>query len=391
MEDVIRRILKGVAKKLSNKLHCDRHGSCVHFAELFVEEINNTHPELLKEFEVIEGYVDVKFGEGKPQEHTWIRLSDDEVIDPTFMQFTKYDKNAKYSRKRTKSYTGQEYYDKGVIESWFSKRREEQPDTVFKGGLKESIRRILREEDFIPSEDLNTVIKDYEGGFDVFIMNGDKKIGEISFIEEDNPNQYTISDATIDDEYKGNRIYPKTIISLFKEKPNIIINSVFRSPEAQKAWIYLLSNLPPNIGKSVKYYKDEDTTLFQLKSRNLRESIKRILREETELDKEQLKKIKIVKNFINTLYPNFNKEGVKIEKRIMDPLAYQKRFEDIRYEYRDLETNKYYAIYHEKNKELQLNKKIFESLEDYLGDEIMEYIIDWFNYEFNKNAESFTF
>ena len=146
LQESIRRILKGVAKKLSNKLHCDRHGSCVHFAELFVEEINNTHPELLKEFEVIEGYVDVKFGEGKPQEHTWIRLSDDEVIDPTFMQFTKYDKNAKYSRKRTKSYTGQEYYDKGVIESWFSKRREEQPDTVFKGGLEESIRRILREE-----------------------------------------------------------------------------------------------------------------------------------------------------------------------------------------------------------------------------------------------------
>ena len=145
LQESIRRILKGVAKKLSNKLHCDRHGSCVHFAELFVEEINNTHPELLKEFEVIEGYVDVKFGEGKPQEHTWIRLSDDEVIDPTFMQFTKYDKNAKYSRKRTKSYTGQEYYDKGVIESWFSKRREEQPDTVFKGGLEESIRRILRE------------------------------------------------------------------------------------------------------------------------------------------------------------------------------------------------------------------------------------------------------
>ena len=280
LKETIRRILKGVAKKLSNKLHCDRHGSCVHFAELFVEEINNTHPELLKEFEVIEGYVDVKFGEGKPQEHTWIRLSDDEVIDPTFMQFTKYDKNAKYSRKRTKSYTGQEYYDKGVIESWFSKRREEQPDTVFKGGLKESIRRILREETKIPLEDLNTVIKDLEGGFDVFIMNGDKKIGEISFTEEDKPNQYTISDATIDDEYKGNRIYPKTIINLFKEKPNIIINSVFRSPEAQKAWIYLLSNLPPNIGKSVKYYKDEDTTLFQLKSRNLQESIRRILREE---------------------------------------------------------------------------------------------------------------
>jgi hypothetical protein len=146
LQETIRRILKGVANKLSNKLHCDRHGSCVHFAELFVEEINNTHPELLKEFEVIEGYVDVKFGERKPQEHTWIRLSNDEVIDPTFMQFTKYDKNAKYSRKRTKSSTGQEYYDVGVRGSWFSKRREEQPDTVFKGRLEESIRKILREE-----------------------------------------------------------------------------------------------------------------------------------------------------------------------------------------------------------------------------------------------------
>ena len=149
--------------------------------------------------------------------------------------------------------------------------------------LQESIRRILREEDFIPLESLNIVIEDYEDGFDVFIMNGDKKIGEISFAKENLPNLYTIVAATIDDEYKGNRIYPKTIINLFKERPNIIINSLFRSPEANKAWIYLLSNLPPNIGKSVKYYKEEDTTLFQLKLKNLQESIRRILREEIEL------------------------------------------------------------------------------------------------------------
>ena len=90
--------------------------------------------------------------------------------------------------------------------------------------LQESIRRLLKEEDFIPLEDLYTVIKDYEDGFDVFIMNKDKKIGEISFAKEDKPNQYTIVDATIYDEYKGNRIYSKTIINLFKERPNIIIN-----------------------------------------------------------------------------------------------------------------------------------------------------------------------
>jgi len=124
-------ILKQVAKEVSNKLQCDRHGSCVHFAELFVEEVNNTHPELLKHFEVIEGHVNVWFGDGIPQQHTWIKLSNGEVIDPTFVQFTKLDETAKYSKKRPRSYTGQEYYDDGVNGTWFSLRREEHPDMVF--------------------------------------------------------------------------------------------------------------------------------------------------------------------------------------------------------------------------------------------------------------------
>lgn len=122
-------------------------------------------------------------------------------------------------------------------------------------------KRILSEQ----LDDLDLVINEYGDGFDVFIMDGNKKIGEISFAKESIPNLYTIVDATIDDEYKGSRIYPKTIINLFKERPNLVINSVFRSPEAEKSWRYILSNLPSDIGKSVKYYKDEDTTLYQLK------------------------------------------------------------------------------------------------------------------------------
>ena len=131
------------------------------------------------------------------------------------------------------------------------------------------IKRVVKENklnnDFIPLESLNIDIKDFDDGFDVFIMNKDKKIGEIAFAKESRQNTYTIVDANIDDEYKGNRIYPKTIINLFKERPNIIINSVFRSPEAEKSWRYILNNLPPNIGRSVKYYKDEDTTLYQIR------------------------------------------------------------------------------------------------------------------------------
>jgi len=134
------------------------------------------------------------------------------------------------------------------------------------------IKRVIKENklnnDFIPLESLNIVIKDFDDGFDVFIMNKDKKIGEISFAKESRQNTYTIVDANIDDEYKGNRIYPKTIINLFKERPNIIINSVFRSPEAEKSWRYIFNNLPPNIKKSVKHYKDEDTTLYQIRLMN---------------------------------------------------------------------------------------------------------------------------
>jgi len=157
------RILKSIAKTISNKLHCDRHGSCVHFAEIFVDEVNNKHPELLDDFDVIEGYVNVNFGDGIPQEHTWVRLKNGDIIDPTFLQFSKYDSNVDYSKKRTKVYSGQEYYDGGKEGSWFSERRKQFPSTVFKEGKIESIRRILREE--LESK-WNTGNKyDYQHGF----------------------------------------------------------------------------------------------------------------------------------------------------------------------------------------------------------------------------------
>ena len=145
------KILKRIAKELGDKLHCDRHGSCVHFAELFVDEVNEKYPSLLNDFDVIEGYVNSKVGDGIPQEHTWIRLKNNEVIDPTFLQFTKYDTNSKYSLRKSNVYTGQEYYDEGKEGSWFSERRKEQPNTVFKEGKKELIKRILREESKLPS------------------------------------------------------------------------------------------------------------------------------------------------------------------------------------------------------------------------------------------------
>ena len=257
--------------------------------------------------------------------------------------------------------------------------------------LQESIRRILREE-----KDYTKLIKSIIDSSDIFdykhfcgvdVISPEERIDQQNFLHKDKI-PYLIKVYFVGG--VNSEVWP--ITQAIHRKQSDLMEELLE---------YIKSFVPFNIEMWRAYVNTCDGYDKLMKRKyttdDLQESIRKVLREETELDKQQLKKIKIVKNFINTLYPNFNKEGVKIEKRIMDqfggviPLAYQKRFEDIRYEYRDLETNKYYATYHEKNNELQLNRKIFESLEDFLGDEIMEYIIDWFNDEFNKNAESFTF
>jgi hypothetical protein len=124
-------LLIDLANILSDKLHCDRYGSCVHFAELFVELVNEEYPHLLNCFDVIEGYVDWSHGEEIPQQHTWIKLRNGEKIDPTFLQFTKYG-NASYRKKNEKTYTGKEYLENRQIDTWFADRRKKYPEMIFK-------------------------------------------------------------------------------------------------------------------------------------------------------------------------------------------------------------------------------------------------------------------
>lgn len=126
-------------------------------------------------------------------------------------------------------------------------------------GSKETIRRILKEE----LQDINIEIHDVKHGVNVLIMMGDEKIGEIVF-EDNGDNNYTIVDANIHPDYRGKGLYRKAIISVFDEKPNAIINSVFRSPEADRAWQSLISKLPNNIEHKTKYYREEKTRLHQL-------------------------------------------------------------------------------------------------------------------------------
>ena len=113
-----------IGKEISEKIYCDVFGSCVHFAELFVERVNEENPKLLFDFNVIEGYVLTNNGKF---EHTWIELKNGDKIDPTFEQFIGIIK--KITKK--KSYTGYEYLNDST-DTWFKERRKQYPHYVFK-------------------------------------------------------------------------------------------------------------------------------------------------------------------------------------------------------------------------------------------------------------------
>jgi hypothetical protein len=123
--------LRKIANDVSNKLYCDKFGSCVHFAEEFVLEVYKVNPNLLEGFSVVEGYVDWEFGDDIPQQHTWIELSNGEKIDPTFEQFTKYGW-ADYSQKRSTKFNGLDYYNDTILGTWFSDRRKKYPKDFYK-------------------------------------------------------------------------------------------------------------------------------------------------------------------------------------------------------------------------------------------------------------------
>ena len=121
---------------------------------------------------------------------------------------------------------------------------------------------------------------------------------------------------------------------------------------------------------------------------NLQESVRRILREEFlqyDFNNQIIKNVKLIDSIINALYPNFNREGTKITRR--KPLFW----ETYLYTYKDKDSDIVYATYADERRGLHLDKEVFDTLENYLGVEVMTNVVEWFNEEFNKDAEYVTF
>jgi hypothetical protein len=111
---------------------------------------------------------------------------------------------------------------------------------------------------------------------------------------------------------------------------------------------------------------------------NLQEHIRKVLKE-NHTDK----MIKLIDNYMKTFYPYFKYENVGSN-------VYETRSGHYLVHFFDPRDNFYFATYREYEKELQLNREIFDSLEGLFGDN-MDYVVDWFNYNFSKDAEYVTF
>jgi hypothetical protein len=112
---------------------------------------------------------------------------------------------------------------------------------------------------------------------------------------------------------------------------------------------------------------------------------RKVLREETEQDDTPVVVV------LKSLYPNFNKEGVNIYSTKERKVNYSYSL-ILKYTYKDKETDEWYMTYDDDDYQILLNRELFETLDNYLsGYDWTDDLVNWFNSEFNRDAEYVTF
>ena len=118
--------------------------------------------------------------------------------------------------------------------------------------ITESQFRLLKEE----------ISVDYdEFSIEVDILHDGDKVGYM-IMEKEKDDEYTIVDAKIEPDYRGRGLYQKSIIELLEQNPELKINSMFRSEDANFAWRALIKKLPEHIGLREKKY--DEGILYQI-------------------------------------------------------------------------------------------------------------------------------
>ena len=89
---------------------------------------------------------------------------------------------------------------------------------------------------------------------------------EIGYIilESNNGVDYTIVDASINEDWRMKGYYRKAILEILDKNPSITILSLFRSTGADWAWKKLIQTLPSDYGYEVIDFKEENTKQYKL-------------------------------------------------------------------------------------------------------------------------------
>lgn len=112
--------------------------------------------------------------------------------------------------------------------------------------------RLLKEEISVEQDEFS---------IEVDILHDGDKVGYM-IMEKEKDDEYTIVDAKIEPDYRGRGLYQKSIIELLEQNPELKINSMFRSEEANFAWRALMKKLPEHIGLREKKY--DEGILYQI-------------------------------------------------------------------------------------------------------------------------------
>jgi hypothetical protein len=92
--------------------------------------------------------------------------------------------------------------------------------------------------------------------------------------------------------------------------------------------------------------------------------------------------INLVDKIIKNEFPNFNKEKTSRKNT--------GRFNETFYDEKNKDFYNIFAIYYTESNDLQINSKIYEVVSDFIGEKHIGYLLDWFNREFDTDAQYLT-
>lgn len=161
--------------------------------------------------------------------------------------------------------------------------------------LNEEIGRIRKVMGIINEE---IQIERLDGFIEVFIMSDGEAVGDMT-LETPDEKHYMVVMATIKEEFKGRGLYKKAMLELLDKMPNIIIQSAFRSDDAERAWRSLIKQLPPDVGYKIeKIYTVEMISIFK-KNTEITETIMESITTKEGIKQQILRKLLVLTDYVD--------------------------------------------------------------------------------------------